>query len=151
MARGVTELVKNEYNVDVCPQTVQVYMKKDNICMSPQRRGPKGKIDDRHYKNLCLAFESFVAIQNINDNPRKQTYKILGKLLQEVVYGNGATAGSQQAHHLLHQVLKDTAINLNAGKTKNVEHRRVRWTNHKNILMWFDVVEANLGVWKVTS
>jgi hypothetical protein len=100
-ARGVTELVKNKYNMDVCPRTVQVYIKKGNIGMLPQRRGPKGENDDRHYKNLCLAFESFVAIQNINDNPHKQTYKILGKLLQEVVYGNGATAGSQQAHHLL--------------------------------------------------
>ncbi len=87
LARGVTELVKNKYNVDVCPQTVQVYVKKGNIGMSPQRHGPKSKIDDCHYKNLCLAFESFVAIQNINDNPRKRTYKILGKLLQEVVYG----------------------------------------------------------------
>jgi hypothetical protein len=35
-ARGVTELVKNEYNVDVCPRTVQVYGKKGNIGMSPQ-------------------------------------------------------------------------------------------------------------------
>ncbi len=85
-----------------------------------------------------------MAIQNINDNPHKRTYKILGKLLQEVVYGNNATAGSQQAQHLLHRVLKDTAINLNAGKTKNVEHRRVHWTNHKNISMWFDNWEHDL-------
>jgi hypothetical protein len=60
---------------------------------------------------------------------RKQTYKALAALLQEVVYGDGATAGSQQAHHLLQQVLKDTAINLNVDKTKNAEDRRVHWTN----------------------
>jgi hypothetical protein len=144
LARGVTKLVKNEYNVDVCPRTVQIYVKKSNIGVLPQRRGPKGKINDHHYKNLCLAFESFVMIHQINGNVRKQTYKTLAALLQEVVYGDGATAGSQQAHHLLQQVLKDTAINLNAGKTKNVEDRRVHWTNHKNISMWFDNWEHNL-------
>ncbi len=88
-------------------------MKKGNIGVSPQRRGPKGKIDDRHYKNLCLAFESFVMIHQINGNVSKRTYKTLAALLQEVVYGDGATAGSQQAHHLLQGMLKDTAINLN--------------------------------------
>jgi hypothetical protein len=40
-------------------------------------------------------------------------------------------------------MLNDNAINLNALKTKNAEDRWVRWTNHKNISMWFDNWEHN--------
>ncbi len=52
-----------------------------------------------------------------------RTYKKLAKLLQKVVYGDSACHVGQQAHHLLQRVLNDTAINLNAGKTKNAEDR----------------------------
>ncbi len=41
-------------------------------------------------------------------------------------------------------MLKDTAINLNVGKSKNAEDRWVHWTNHKNIPMWFDNWEHDL-------
>jgi hypothetical protein len=83
-------------------------------------------------------------IHQINGNTRMQTYKTLGALLQEVVYGDGATIGSQQAHHLLQQVLKNTAINRNVDKTKNAKDRRVHWTNYKNISMRFDNWEHDL-------
>ncbi len=61
-----------------------------------------------------------------------------------MVYGDSASHASQQAHHFIQRVLNDTAINLNAGKTKTGEKRQVRWTNHKNISMWFDNWEHNL-------
>jgi len=136
-AKGLTELIKNEFKVELCTRSVQKYVKNGCIGVSPQRRGPKGKIDELHYKNLCLAFESFVVINQNNGDARIRTYKKLGKLLQKVVYGDSACHVGQQAHHLLQRV-------LNAGKTKNAEDRWVRWTNHKNILMWFDNWEHDL-------
>jgi phage terminase large subunit-like protein len=143
-AKGVTELIKNEFKVEICTRSIQKYVKNGCIGVSPQRRGPKGEIDELHFKNLCLAFESFIVINQNNGDARIRTYKKLAKLLQKEVYGDSACHVGQQAHHLLQRVLNDTAINLNAGKTKNAEDRRVRWTNYKNISMWFDNWEHDL-------
>ncbi len=63
-AKGVTELIKNEFKVELCTRSVQKYVKNECIGVLPQRRGPKGELDKLHYKNLCLAFESFVVINH---------------------------------------------------------------------------------------
>jgi hypothetical protein len=41
-------------------------------------------------------------------------------------------------------VLKDTSINLSMSKASKVEDRRIRWTNYRNISMWFDNWERDL-------
>jgi hypothetical protein len=66
----VTELIKNEFKVELCTRSVRKYMKKGCIGVLPQRRGPKGKIDKCHYKNLCLAFDSFVVLNQLNEDAR---------------------------------------------------------------------------------
>ncbi len=60
-----------------------------------------------------------------------------------MVYGEVAE-GETQAHHLLARVVRDTTIELKAGKVKNAEDRRIRWTNYRNIFQWFDNWENNL-------
>ena len=45
---------------------------------------------------------------------------------------------------MLNRVLRDTACNLNKRKLHNAEDRRIRWTNHRNISMWFDNFENDL-------
>ncbi len=74
---------------------------------------------------------------------RVRARKILGKILQQVVYGEAAE-GETQAHHLLARVVRDTTTDLKAGKVKNAEDRRIRWTNYRNISQWFDNWENNL-------
>ncbi len=44
-AKGVTELIKNEFKVELCTRSIQKYVKNGSIGVSPQRCGPKGKID----------------------------------------------------------------------------------------------------------
>jgi hypothetical protein len=63
--------------------------------------------------------------------------KKLGKILQRVVYGE-VSEGETQAHHLLARVVQDNNIELKAGKVKNAEDRRIRWTNYRNIAQWFE-------------
>jgi hypothetical protein len=41
-------------------------------------------------------------------------------------------------------VLKYSSINLSVSKAKQVEDRRIGWTNYKNISMWFDNWERDL-------
>jgi hypothetical protein len=45
---------------------------------------------------------------------------------------------------LLKRVQRDTAVNLNKCKSSNAKDRRIRWTNHRNISMWFDNWEHDL-------
>jgi hypothetical protein len=42
------------------------------------------------------------------------------------------------------RVLGDTAIDLKKAKLQKAEDRGIRWTNHKNITMWFDNWEDDL-------
>ena len=74
---------------------------------------------------------------------RVRARKILGKILQQVVYGEAAE-GETQAHHLLAWVVRDTTTDLKAGKVKNAEDRRIRWTNYRNIAQWFENWENDL-------
>ena len=145
-ARQCCELIKTQTGgkVKISARTLQDKVKKGEIGVSPLRRGPKNEMDDLKYKNLCLAFETFVVINqtNNNGNARLRNYKI-GNLLQNIVYGKAA-AGTSQAHNLLQRVLRDTATNLKANKLKNAEDQRIRWTNYKNISLWFDNWESDL-------
>ncbi len=119
-----------------------------DIGVSPLRKGPKGTIDELHYKNLCMAADNYVAIQNASGKSRECTFRKLRARIEKVVWGADVQSDSRLAQHLLQHVLKDTSINLNVSKDSNVEDRRIRWTNYQNISMWFDNWErdiVNLG------
>ncbi len=131
------------FSVDLSARTIQDAVSKGRIGVSPLRRGPRGSIPDVHYKNLCLTFESFLAINQDNRDERVRARKKLGKILQHVVYGE-ASEGEIQAHHLLARVMRDNNIELKAGKVKNAEDRRIRWTNYRNIAQWFKNWENGL-------
>ena len=60
-----------------------------------------------------------------------------------MVYGEVAE-GETQAHHLLARVVRDTTTKLQAGKVKNAEDWRIRWTNYRNISQRFDNWKNNL-------
>ena len=94
---------------------------------SPLKRGPNGNIPAWVYSSLCMAFETFVRIQQINATGHENTRKILSLKLN-ILVGN----------KLYYRVLKDTAIDMNSAKHNNCEDRRIQWTTYKNLQMWFD-------------
>jgi hypothetical protein len=54
-ARIVADLIRNDCEISLCPQTIQKKVNAGKIGCSPLRRGPKGNIPKLHYKNLCAA------------------------------------------------------------------------------------------------
>jgi hypothetical protein len=98
----------------------------------PLRHGPQGNIPELHYRNLCLAFESYICINQINGTVRECGPKKVGPHFYKVIYGNNGEASWRQ---LLKRVLVDTAVDLKKPRSKNAEDRRIRWMNHKNITM----------------
>ena len=52
--------------------------------------------------------------------------------------------GTIEATGLLHRVVRDGAIDINAGKLNCAEDCRIRWTTYQNLALWFDSWEAFL-------
>ena len=69
-AHSVVTQVNKEFNVNLSRRSVARFVQEGKIGHSPQKPGPKGDIPEHHFRNLCKAVESFVAIQNINDTNR---------------------------------------------------------------------------------
>jgi hypothetical protein len=67
-ARMVTEIVWNEFKVNLCPRTIQKKVKDGAVGVLPLRRGPKGFIPEHYFNNLCIAFETFIHINQMNGN-----------------------------------------------------------------------------------
>jgi len=139
-ARAVVELIRFDTHVQLCARTIQKKVKEGEIGVSPLRRGPKGNIPDRHYNNLCMAFKSFVTINQLNGNVRVLSQKRLWPLVKKVIYGEADFDGRE----LVRRVLRDTGIELSVIKSYNAEDRRIRWTNEDNINMWFENWENDL-------
>ncbi len=137
-------LIKEVFNVDLCPRTIQKKVKSGDIGLSPLRCGLKGMMDKLHFKNLSVVAESYVVISQNSGNSRECTFRKLLARIEKVVCGIDFENDPCLAQHLLQRVLKHSSINLSASKAKQVEDRRIHWTNYKNISMWFNNWERDL-------
>ena len=138
-ARAVVDTIEKDTGVRLCVRTNQKKVSAGNIGTSPLQRGPKGCIPDLHYLSLCLAYESFVTINQLNGTMRACRPKRIGPLVHKVIHGD-----SDNWESLFKRVQKDTAINLRRQKAKNAEDRRIRWTTEKKLSAWFDNFEEDI-------
>ncbi len=60
LAHHVVNLIAKEFKVNFSARTIQRKVKNGDIGTSPVQRGPKGGIPENHYRNLLMAFESFI-------------------------------------------------------------------------------------------
>jgi hypothetical protein len=75
-SRQIEKKVKKEYNgVGPCHTTIWRYANANIAGMSPLKHGVKGDVPPCVFKLLCIAFESFVCIQQINSCQGAITYK----------------------------------------------------------------------------
>jgi hypothetical protein len=113
-AQSVVELIAKEFKVNLSARTIQRKVKSGDIGSSPVRHGPKGSIPELHYKNLAMAFESNVTINQINGVICECRHKKLFKRVQKVLH---ATVADKR--EFLKRLLRDTAVNLKACKVKS--------------------------------
>jgi hypothetical protein len=99
--------------------------------------GVKSDIPKCAYNSLCVAFESYVRINQLNRRDDKLTFVKLAAKINECMNHN-------YKNKLLNRVLSSTAKNLDASKMEYCEDRRVRWTTYSNINSWFDNWERDL-------
>ena len=131
--RQVRAVILEKY--DVCPSASSIcrYSNEGLVNASPKKMGPVGRLSALTYKFLCNAYSSLVPINQMNalagNNTRKNMIPILAQTFN---------IQTLDATELLNRVIRDTAIDINAVKLNCAEDRRVRWTTHGNLNLWFD-------------
>ena len=119
-ARMITRYV-NEYN---------------HVGMSPIKTGVKSNIPHWAFLSLCTAFETYIAINQLNGAQSLNRRNKLSKILNAIF--DIDPCPNQPNHWLVKRVTAATAIDLRATKAENAEERRIKWTTYKNLDMWFD-------------
>ena len=136
----VEEIVEARLGVRVPPKTITDNVKNGRVNKSPMKRGPKGNFDEVSYQNLHNAFESYIKIKQINAGSADITRDKLMKLINQCTKPKIGC----DCKWLLRRLLKDSAIDLNAGKCDAVEQRRIMWTTYFNLKSWFNNWERDL-------
>ncbi len=130
--------VKKEFDgVGSHGATIWKYFNAHLEGMSPLKCGVKGDVPAWAFKSLCLTFESYVCIQQLNSHQGEITYKKLAVKINQVLK-------KDYRQKMLQRVLLATAKNLDASTMHIAEDRRVRWTTHSNISNWFENWEFDL-------
>jgi hypothetical protein len=86
--KDILTVVNTEWQVNICEHHLWMYMQKGLVGILPLRKGPRGNIPPMQHKNLCRAVETYICINQINGNGRKNTPSSIGLLLQKVIYGD---------------------------------------------------------------
>ena len=143
-AKGMTseqvcEEIKTDYGVEFGARTIRNYVNTGEIGTSPRRSGPSGKIEQWVFHLLCTATESFIKNNQVNgkcvENSRSKLWARVHKVMgMEIVV----------SFQLLDRILIETAVDMLAKVSDNVEDRRVRWTTYNNLRSCFENWERDL-------
>ena len=92
---------------------------------------------------LAGAFELYVRLQQENGNDATMN-KILR--LKEVVNGavNPILEEERTSDNLFNRILRDGAIFISTSVDIPVKERRIKWTTHANLKLWFDTWASEL-------
>ena len=129
----VMKAVKNEYGVAPSDSTIRKYVREGRAGESPSKLGKKGSIEETTFKTLCTGFESYIRILQINGRGGDITRNKLAFKLNKLM-----NMESPKSFMLLNRLLKETAVDLLAARLNSVEDRRILWTTHRNLRLWFD-------------
>jgi hypothetical protein len=92
-AQTVANLIKNELGVQLSWWTIQQKVKDGNVVILPLRQGPKGNIPNHHYHNLCMAYKSFLTINQLNGALRVCRPQRVGPLVHKAIFGENYGGG----------------------------------------------------------
>ena len=137
LTAAVIAQVKGEFKargfvVKLAKSTVNRYVQNDMVATAPLARGYEGIIPKAVFKLLVLAVESFIQIKQVNCEVvvRKQLLVAVNKLC-------GIASGDRIKENMLERVMRSTTVSLDVTVAPAFEERRLLWTTHDNLHMWF--------------
>ena len=113
------------------------------VGVSPVKQGSPGNIPPASFESLCVAVESYISIMQLN---RRCGNDIGKKELAQIVNGvvDSDAVYKAKNYKLLRRISLYKGIDLLGGKMFSQEARRIQWTRHKYISMWFENWENQL-------
>ena len=136
----VTEIVNMQHGTSLNERTIRRYCQRGMAGWSPLPRGPDGRIDPDALIHLAAALESFIRINQGNGNGHALMRKTLVSRIHNVV----STLYEKADPKLLGRLLQRTNVNLSSTIQQSIEDRRLRWTTHANLKLWFDTWEKDI-------
>ncbi len=135
LLRQIEKKVKKEYNgIGPCHTIIWHYVNANIAGMSPLKHGVKGDVPPYAFKLLCVAFESFVCIQQINFCQGKITFKKVAARINKLLRHDYWLK-------MLQRILLAMAKDLDALTMHIAKDQPVCWTTFSNISSWFDNLE----------
>jgi len=125
---------------NVSPKTAGTYVKKGRINTSPLKRGPIGSFPKPTLDSLKWAYASFIQLEQAEATTQSSIKEMSKRVNACVNYGGFHKCRDDLTRKLRNQ----TADLFTVGKSNVIEHRRLQWTTHQNLDMWFTTWKGTL-------
>ena len=132
--------VNNRTGVNINVKTASRYVRNGMINCSPLKRGPTGHLPKRIYTALKGAFTTYLKLEQ-SESKKQSTIKEMSKLVNSCVNKGGFM---KTRDDLARKLKKDTADQFQLGKANVQEQRRIAWTTHYNLDVWFSTWKETL-------
>jgi len=128
------------YGANVSSKTAASYVSKGLINCSPQKRGPSSLLTKKVHEALKWAYVTFIKLEQANAKQQSSIRKLALRVNSCV-----NKAGHQLARDDLTRRLRDESAHMfEVGKANTIEQRRVEWTTHANLNLWFTTWKETL-------
>mmetsp|Transcript_13382 Transcript_13382/g.31511 ORF Transcript_13382/g.31511 Transcript_13382/m.31511 type:complete len:575 (+) Transcript_13382:842-2566(+) len=102
---------------------------------------PAPFLSEATFKLLVNAFESYMRLNQVNQEGRKNQRKLLERNVKQLLLPVVPTV---RGPRMVDQLMKHSSIRFDCKIADTMEERRSRWTTHRHISAWFDQWEVDL-------
>jgi len=125
---------------NISSKTAATYVQKGLVNCSPQKRGPNTPFPKKVLSALKWAYATFLKLEQAGSK-KQSSIRELSLRVNSCVN----KAGHQKTRDDLTRKLRnETAHLFDAGKANVMEQRRVEWTTHYNLNLWFSTWKETL-------
>ncbi len=126
---------------NISHKTAAAYVRNGLVNVSPLKRGPVGDFPKPILDALTWAYATFLKLEQ-SQAKQQSSLRTLSLRVNAVV--NASLVIKKSRDDLTRKLRKRTAHLFDAGKANVMEQRRVEWTTHFNLNLWFDTWKTTL-------
>jgi hypothetical protein len=135
----ITRRVNKNHGTNISAVTVARRNRKGLAGMSPTKPGPQQELPKPMWEALKGAYVSYLLLEQFNGGKQSTPSELT--LRVNACLNNLVGAATKNGRYWGRKVQAETAHYFIVQKKAKVEQRRVEWTTHYNINLWFDTWE----------
>jgi len=125
---------------NISPKTAAAYVRNGLIDLSPKKRGPCGEFSKAIFAALKGAYSTFLMLEQA-ECKKQSSIKDMALRVNACVNTAGHTRSRDD---LTRKLRKETSDLFTVGKANMMEQRRLQWTTHHNLDLWFTTFKSTL-------